>query len=50
VNRKNDCRVSELDPATLERLMGYNWPGNVRELRNVLERAAIVAREGAVLQ
>lgn len=25
-------------------LMDYPWPGNVRELRNVLERAAILAR------
>jgi len=25
-------------------LMAYRWPGNVRELRNVLERAALLAR------
>jgi DNA-binding NtrC family response regulator len=31
--------------ATFER---HNWPGNVRELRNVLERAVILAGEGAI--
>jgi transcriptional regulator of acetoin/glycerol metabolism len=31
------------DPA-LEALRAYRWPGNVRELRNVVHRAAIVAR------
>ncbi len=28
----------------LEALSGHDWPGNVRELRNVLERAAYMAR------
>ena len=31
-------------------LMSYSWPGNIRELRNVLERAVIIAREGAALR
>jgi transcriptional regulator with GAF, ATPase, and Fis domain len=33
-----------IDDDALEVLAAYDWPGNVRELRNVLERAAIVAR------
>jgi DNA-binding NtrC family response regulator len=49
LNRKHDYRVAEIHPAALERLAGYSWPGNVRELRNVLERAVIMAREGALL-
>jgi DNA-binding NtrC family response regulator len=49
LNRKHDCRVAELHPATLERLMNHSWPGNVRELRNIIERATIVAKEGAIL-
>jgi DNA-binding NtrC family response regulator len=28
--------------------MSYSWPGNIRELRNILERAVIIAREGAL--
>ncbi len=49
LNRKHDFRVSEIHPATLERLMSYTWPGNIRELRNILERSVIMAREGALL-
>ena len=30
-------------------LTAYPWPGNVRELANVLERATILARDGALL-
>ncbi|MCH9649613.1 MAG: sigma 54-interacting transcriptional regulator [Deltaproteobacteria bacterium] len=29
-------------------MLRYSWPGNVRELRNVVERAAILAREPIV--
>jgi two-component system response regulator AtoC len=31
--------------AALARLSSHSWPGNVRELRNVVKRAAIMARE-----
>ena len=31
---------------SMERLIAYSWPGNVRELQNVVERAAIVAKDG----
>src|SRR3954451_16541158 len=48
LNRKHDCRVAEISPAVLEALEKHNWPGNVRELRNVLERAVILAGEGAI--
>lgn len=29
-------------------LQRYDWPGNIRELQNVLERALITAKHGAV--
>ena len=32
--------------AAVEALAGHDWPGNVRELRNVLARAAFLARTG----
>jgi PAS domain S-box-containing protein len=38
-----DPRLTEGD---MRRLMQYAWPGNVRELQNVIERAAILARNG----
>lgn len=49
LNEKNGTRVTDLHPDTLARLECHSWPGNVRELRNVLERAVIVAGEGAIL-
>ena len=38
-----------LAPSTLARLQENPWRGNVRELFNVLERAAIMAEDGAIL-
>jgi len=35
--------------AALQRLMAYDWPGNVRELQNVVERAAVMSEEGAII-
>lgn len=49
LNKKNDCRVTDLHPEALALLLEYSWPGNVRELRNILERAVIMAREGSLL-
>src|SRR5262249_53042871 len=49
LNRKHEGRVAEIHPGSIERLLNYSWPGNVRELRNILERAVIVATEGAIL-
>src|SRR3954469_4512124 len=48
LNRKHDCRVTEISQPVLESLERHNWPGNVRELRNVLERAVILAGEGSI--
>jgi DNA-binding NtrC family response regulator len=50
LNRKHDCRVTEVDREVLSIFAGYHWPGNVRELRNVLERAVILAGEGPILR
>jgi len=48
LNRKHDCKVSDMSPGVLEALERHQWPGNVRELRNVLERAVILAGEGTI--
>jgi len=48
-NRKNGCRVTDVHPAAMDRLLAHNWPGNVRELRNVVERAVVMASEGSIL-
>jgi transcriptional regulator with PAS, ATPase and Fis domain len=48
LNKKHECRVSDLAPEVSEALQRHTWPGNVRELRNVLERAVILAGEGTI--
>jgi DNA-binding NtrC family response regulator len=49
LNEKHECRVTDLHPEVLARIMGHHWPGNIRELRNVLERAVIMSREGTIM-
>jgi transcriptional regulator with PAS, ATPase and Fis domain len=48
LNKKHQCKVTELDAKVMSMFNTYNWPGNVRELRNVLERALIIAGEGTL--
>ncbi len=42
------CPQPRLTRAAIIQLQSYDWPGNVRELRNVIERAVILARGGAL--
>lgn len=48
VVKEMNCPKARLTPAGVAALQNYDWPGNIRELRNVIERAVIVARGGAV--
>ncbi len=48
LNRKHACNVTYVNPEVTDAFRKYAWPGNVRELRNVLERAVIMAGEGAI--
>lgn len=38
----------KLSAEEINRLSSYTWPGNVRELQNVIERALITSRNGAL--
>jgi len=40
--RKYEKRITSVDEAALQIVLGHAWPGNVRELRNTIERAVIV--------
>jgi formate hydrogenlyase transcriptional activator len=40
--------ITRIERRTLTLLEGYHWPGNVRELENVIERAVIISRGGAL--
>jgi DNA-binding NtrC family response regulator len=48
LNRKHSCNITHVTPDVTEAFKKHSWPGNVRELRNVLERAVIMAGEGAL--
>lgn len=37
---------ASFSPEVIDAIKHYPWPGNVRELRNVIERAALLARDG----
>ncbi len=41
-------RITGFSPAVAAAFARYSWPGNLRELRNVIERAVILAGEGAI--
>lgn len=46
--RELKCAKPRLTRAAVTELQSYDWPGNVRELRNIIERAVILARGGAL--
>ena len=46
--RDLNCPKPRLTRAAVTELLNYDWPGNVRELRNVIDRAVILARGGAL--
>ena len=48
LNHDHGTGVESVADEALARLEAYEWPGNVRELRNVVERAVILAKEGAI--
>jgi DNA-binding NtrC family response regulator len=48
LNRKHECRVTDISEGVMECLLRHEWPGNVRELRNVMERAVILTGDGAI--
>ncbi|MGD1030280.1 MAG: sigma 54-interacting transcriptional regulator [Opitutaceae bacterium] len=46
--RELGCSKPRLTRAGVAKLQNYDWPGNIRELRNVIDRAVILARGGAL--
>jgi transcriptional regulator with GAF, ATPase, and Fis domain len=46
--RELGCPKPRLTRAGIAKLQNYHWPGNIRELRNVIERAIIISRGGAL--
>jgi DNA-binding NtrC family response regulator len=42
-------QLKSIAPAAIKALEQYHWPGNVRELENVIQRALVVSKGGAIL-
>ncbi len=43
-------RGLDITDSAVAALRAYDYPGNVRELRNIVERAVILARNGAITE
>ena len=48
VERFSPGRDVKILPEALDRLTAHGWPGNIRELENVMERAILLAVDGAI--
>ena len=46
--RRSQQHEPVITQGALETLKNHSWPGNVRELRNVMERATLLAHDGAI--
>ncbi len=47
-SRRLNVPPARLTSANIIQLQAYDWPGNVRELQNTIERALILAQNGAL--
>ncbi len=47
-NKSRGKNVTAIADSAIEALVEYAWPGNVRELENVMERAVVLSRGGAI--
>ena len=47
-NKANSCKIEGVDKETMKVLIQHRWAGNVRELENLIERAAVLKRQGVI--
>ncbi|HVV01243.1 MAG TPA: sigma-54 dependent transcriptional regulator [Verrucomicrobiae bacterium] len=47
--RRQNAKPRAAGPGVIKALEKFHWPGNVRELENVIQRALVVAKGGAIL-
>jgi two-component system response regulator AtoC len=46
--KKKTLGRKKMSPEAMKILIDYDWPGNIRELENVVERAAILAKDDLI--
>jgi len=46
--RRMGKQIDHVRPETMSALSSYDWPGNIRELQNLIERAVILSKDGAL--
>src|SRR5438128_8275072 len=47
-SRRMGKQIEHVRPETMSALSAYDWPGNIRELQNLIERAVILSKDGAI--
>ena len=47
-SRRMGKQIASIPPETMAAFQWYSWPGNIRELQNLVERAVILSRDGAL--
>jgi len=47
-SRRMGKQIEHVRPETMSALSSYPWPGNIRELQNLIERAVILSKNGAL--
>jgi transcriptional regulator with GAF, ATPase, and Fis domain len=47
-SRRIKKHVDHIPPETMAALQQYSWPGNIRELQNLVQRAVILSKNGAL--
>ncbi len=46
--KKLNKNISGIEERAVKAMQHYPWPGNIREMQNIIERSAVLARDGVI--